>query len=81
MNAPEKRHRKMGEAKATRVPTIGRIVHFKSADGPQPAIVVKVWSPVTVNLKVFPDANDLCRYETSVSQGKALRNWDWPEQV
>jgi len=73
----------MSEAKATRVPSIGRIVHFNSADGPQAAIVVKVWNPTSVNLKVFPDGSgsELCRYETSVVQGKELRNWDWPEQV
>ena len=70
----------MGEANATRKPSIGRIVHFNSADGPKAAIIVKVWSNTTVNLRVFPDANDN-QYETSVVQGKELRNWDWPVQV
>jgi hypothetical protein len=74
----------MGEANATRVPSIGRIVHFQKAGGVKlPAIVVKVHSPTTVNLQVFQDGNPphALEYETSVVQGAAGRSWNWPEQV
>ena len=39
----------MGEARITRVPSLGRIVLYKSTNNEdQPAIVVKVHSPTTV---------------------------------
>jgi hypothetical protein len=80
MNA-QKEQRQMGEAKATRVPTIGRIVIFQNAHGDKlPAIVVKVHSPTTVNLQVFLDSSGT-QYATSVQQGPTAGFWDWPVQV
>ena len=69
-------------------PTIGRIVIFHLADYQKasvngnksdtlPAVVVKVWSPLMVNLKVMTDGqNDL--WVTSVSQGDLANQWNWP---
>ena len=69
-------------------PTIGRIVIFNmpeylinGVNGNKsyklPAIIVAVWSETTVNLKVITDGqNDL--WVTSVSQGDAVNNWNWP---
>jgi hypothetical protein len=73
----------MGEAKLTRVPSIGRIVHFQAtADGGKaPAIVVKVQTPSTVNLRVFSDDDHPVKYVTSVSQGTGPHSWNWPEQL
>lgn len=73
----------MGEAKLTRVPSIGRIVHFQAtADGGKaPAIVVGVSSPTTVNLRVFFDGDRPVEYVTTVQQGTGPRSWNWPEQV
>ncbi len=40
-------------------PTVGRIVHFVLTDGQvRPAIVVRVWSPEMVNLRVFLDGTN-----------------------
>lgn len=71
----------MGEAKATRVPSIGRIVHYQSVVGKAPAIVVKVHSPTMVNLRVFSDDSREVEHKTSVAQGEGANTWNWPEQV
>ena len=75
-------------------PSIGRIVHYVLPDGTypgehRPAIIVRTWSPTTVQLQVFVDGtNDYDDYAgtiwaTSVSQDeetKAPRTWHWPER-
>jgi len=71
----------MAEAKATRVPTIGRIVIYQNSHGDKlPAVVVKVHSPTTINMQVFLD-NTGTQYVTSVQQGPTAGCWDWPEIV
>lgn len=73
-------------------PTLGRIVLYKPtaaqivkmANAPNcntsellPAIVVAVWSPTTVNLKVHLDGEgDL--WATSAQQGTLEGQWMWP---
>lgn len=73
----------MGEANLTRVPSVGRIMAFHTTvkGVSLPAIVTKVHSPTVVNLKVFQDAPEPDEFATSVSQGSAPRQWDWPKQV
>jgi hypothetical protein len=73
--------KKMAEQKP-RVPTLGRIVHFQTAEERLPAIVVRVFSETLVNLQVFLDrGGDGLRHETSVPQGTGPRTWNWPEKV
>jgi hypothetical protein len=69
-------------------PTIGRIVHLKlteqqknSINGNKaevlPAVIVAVWGPTCVNLKVMTDGvNDL--WVTSAQQGENEGQWNWP---
>jgi hypothetical protein len=72
---------KMGEAKATRVPSIGRIMTYKTSTEELPAIVVKVYSPTTLNLKVFLDNGGPDLHVTSVPEGTTVGCWHWPVQV
>ena len=73
----------MGEANATRQPSIGRIMRYQGMEGtdPLPAMVVKVHSPTNVNLKVFQNSADPDAYVPSVPQGAGGNTWDWPAQV
>jgi hypothetical protein len=74
----------------------GRIVHYVLPDGPhagehRPAIVVRVWSEVGVNLQVFMDgANDRVSgpgvvWATSVLYADPAehkpRTWHWIERA
>ena len=79
-------------------PTIGRIVHYfptqaeqealrligNNAASVMPAVVVAVWSPSTVNLKVIVDGKNPDLWKTSVSKctGATIEDksgkWDWP---
>jgi len=80
----------MGEANLTRVPSVGRIMAFHTTvtGVSLPAIVTKVHSApagggssTVVNLKVFHDGPEPDEFVTSVVQGSAPRQWDWPKQV
>ncbi len=76
-------------------PSIGRIVHYVLANGEhRPAIIVRVWSDVCINLLVFRDGiNDpgllgggdgYVQWATSVVQNedeKSPLSWHWPEKV
>jgi hypothetical protein len=82
---------------ASNNPSIGRVVHFVQNGVHYPALVLKVWSPVCVNLKVFgngsdtivPGALDVDGIAHSVTQseptpccGKVNEwSWHWPEVV
>lgn len=70
--------------------TVGRIVnyHVSENDSPElknnfvvgevlPAIIVRVWTGETVNLKVFTDG-PVDVWKTSVVNGEAEGNWSWP---
>lgn len=71
-------------------PTIGRIVHFNMSDDARsrvngnkqdklPAVIVAVWGPTCVNLKVITDGvNDL--WITYANQGDQPGQWNWPVQ-
>ena len=80
-----------------KVPSLGRIVHYVLESGPgagehRPAIVVYVWSEITVNLQVFTDsplaqnANDQkppVMWKASISQDEEDKRggtWHWPER-
>lgn len=74
-------------------PTIGRIVLYKCMDGEtRPAMIVAVWTPDMVNLKVIlDDSNDYrtgrgftmhecvngLAWRTSVKRGEGKGEWDW----
>lgn len=66
-------------------PTVGRIVHyrpiadeFKNNEADlAPAIVVRVWGPDTVNLRIFTDGGEVI-WKTSVVQGDGAGQWSWP---
>jgi len=74
---------------------IGKIVHYVLPDGPylgehRPAIIIKAWSPETVQLGVFMDGtNDglsdgqLMAWQTSVLHDKNLGvgTWHFPEDT
>lgn len=75
-------------------PTLGRIVHYVptaeergqlNASGNNsevlPAIIVGVWTPETVNLKVFTDGNGPDIWATSVVYGEGERTWSWPPRA
>jgi hypothetical protein len=75
-------HKDGGLIPDKRVPTLGRIVHFQTAEAHLPAIVTRVISATMVNLQVFLDAGgDGVRHQTNVEQGTGPRTWHWPEQV
>lgn len=64
-------------------PTVGRMVYFYPDGGfPSngstvlPAVIVRVWSPDCVNLKVLNDG-EKDFWVTSVMKGSSPRNWDW----
>lgn len=46
-------------------------------EGTLPAVIVRVWSETTVNLKVITDG-PIDVWKTSVSQGDQPGNWNWP---
>lgn len=75
-------------------PTIGRIVHYMNGGVHYPAIVTKVWTPLCVNITVFPNGSDdyspgangaftSPQIVTSVTYAAASdptdRSWHWPE--
>lgn len=68
-------------------PTIGRIVEYVMEDGQiRPAIIVRVWSDICVQLQVFTDGDNDGKqgnvmWATSVLQdeNKSPRSWDWME--
>ncbi len=79
-------------------PSVGRIVHYVLSSGTnkgehRPALVVRVWSDVCVQLQVFTDAtNDFPTgigsnglfWATSVlidETDKKENTWHWPEKV
>jgi hypothetical protein len=78
-------------------PSIGRIVHFVQGDIHLPAMIVRVWGDIMLNLQVFTDgansepvkhssdASPNLKWVTSVSYdgsgAPAERTWHWPEQV
>jgi hypothetical protein len=72
-------------------PSIGRIVHVKFGDKCQAAIIVKVWSPTSLNLVVFRDGSndggdggtgsELTRWATSYTLDAATNGWHWPERT
>lgn len=77
------------EQKNNPVPvTIGRIVWFvpasaDSAERDWPAIVIRVWSPTCVNLRVFRDDGGQ-ELVSSVPYDETGRNnyaWRWPERT
>lgn len=70
--------------------TVGRIVNYHVSDNDSqelknnfvagevlPAIIVRVWSEETVNLKIFTDG-PVDVWKTSVLQGDGQGNWSWP---
>lgn len=78
-------------------PTVGRIVNFYPSDidnearynGAEvlPAIIVRVWSEETVNLKVLTDSDKGDLWRTSVTKrpegtvSPQNATWDWPVKV
>jgi hypothetical protein len=72
------------------VPTVGRIVHFKSSMGGEtgngrpfaPALVTWVYENGRVNLMVFRDGENIIPFPNvqHVSEG-GTRGWYWPERV
>jgi hypothetical protein len=69
-------------------PTIGRIVIYKYSENCShqngsdecPAMIVRVWSDTTVNLKLIEDG-PINSWKTSVIQGDGKGNWQWPVKV
>lgn len=68
--------------------TVGRIVHYQVASVDDanikhnhvellPAVVVRVWSETTVNLKVLTDG-PVDVWKTSIVQGDEPGQWNWP---
>lgn len=76
--------------------SLGRIVHYVLKDGPnagehRPGLVVRVWSPTTVNLQVFHDGdgtphlndgllNTLWQRSVEFSAEPRPGTWHWPER-
>lgn len=56
--------------------SIGQRVLYRTEDGKQvlPAIIVRLWSPTCVNLKVFTDGAHN-QWVTSVEYGEGPRSW------
>lgn len=77
---------------APQVPTVGRIVHFydpANADGePRAAVIVAVWGPSCVNLRVLgaarrvdePDAHTVTSVILSDDPADGVR-WCWPPRA
>ncbi len=73
----------------TKKPTIGRIVMYVPTEKEKekwngadllPAIIVRVWNPGMVNLKVVTDAPaDEWLTSVELSSEKKPRSWHWPE--
>jgi hypothetical protein len=72
---------------------IGRIVLYKTREGDRPMIVVKVWSPETVNGQIFLDGyNDshlvtggmkegvMKVWVTSVAHGNEVGQWRFQDE-
>ena len=69
---------------------VGRIVHYKYHGTCRAAIVVKVWTALTVNLTVFGDHSfdralsdfpDHTTFpKTSVIMGEQDGQWHWPRE-
>jgi len=73
-------------------PTVGRIVHFYTDNkarhsngvdaGPYPAIITRVWSEKSVNLKVLPDCGaPFDATSTELKQEGRQTYWEWPPHV
>lgn len=75
-------------------PTIGRVVLYTLVDTEAdingsrqfPAIVVKVWSPDCVNLRVFADDDKPPLHRTSVCERGPHNEqyggyWEWPVRI
>lgn len=65
-------------------PSIGRIVHYATADGHVlPAIVTEVHNDTCVNLRVFTDSSENPWHLTSVlfDGHGAAECWRWPPRV
>jgi hypothetical protein len=90
---PECNHVQFIPEKSNQLPTVGRIVHYfphaneftGNDSSPVPAVIVRVWSDVCVNLKVFTDG-PLDIWKTSICKKPdgLLDNvtgfWDWPQK-
>ncbi|GIQ67410.1 hypothetical protein DUZ99_02240 [Xylanibacillus composti] len=61
-------------------PSVGRIVHFHTSNGPAAAIVINVHSELEVDLQVF-HADGSIKWVTDVPAGVAVGCWDWPPRV
>lgn len=64
-------------------PSVGRIVHFNSLDGPMAAIITRVHSKTHVNLAVFyddPDGESRTTFPKSVAYGEGRNEWAWPQE-
>ncbi len=62
-------------------PTVGRIVHTMTGDGPEveAAIITKVWNPTCVNLCVFSPAGvPGARTSVVFSESPKPYSWFWP---
>lgn len=59
-------------------PTIGRIVHVRIGDQTLPAIVTRVHSEKSVNVRVFGDDDEIPEHLSSVVQGTGDLQWQWP---
>ena len=82
----------MGEITATKVPSVGRIVHYHAPDGSgiRAAIITMVHSNTCVNLFVFLDltmdyseflAGRISTLVSSAMLGGAAGEWHWPVYV
>lgn len=71
-------------------PTLGRIVIYKYGEHEKcqhtngsaecPAVIVRVWSDTTVNLKLIEDGpHD--NWKTSATKGEAGGQWNWPNRL
>ena len=73
-------------------PSLGRVVLLRlddylvkqvssvQHDRMAPAVITKVWTDTCVNLKVLVDGQENL-WVTSVTQGDAERQWQWPPRV
>ncbi len=83
-----------GQPEQVPVPTVGRIVHYNVREGESgiinfngvrggdvlPAIVVRVWTPTCVNLRIVCDGvHDA--WQTSVCYGTLPGQWSWPPRA
>lgn len=73
-------------------PTVGRIVIYNTTEKERealsmlsnnsskqlPAVVVGVWGESCINVKVMVDGNHADLWKTSINNGDAEGNWNWP---